>query len=292
MKKFGLIGIILLILTSCTADTQEKNVENPPVSFAYYTITSTSTNSTYPIYQDVIRGNLQNNKLFSTTGESFYIGISQGPAITTQQYFYTGNLLTKIELSDNDVKNLFYDNTNNLIGITWNKNGNYLYYKAVHISNTVVYLEKITLPYNNLSTQIIKRSIEEFDANNNVIKAGFDYNLDGIMDATNQYTYTNNNITSVLTANGTLQTYIYSTTVNNFSVLQENSYGKKVRGIFNSECFASPISNFKGLSTNLETQDLSDATYVTLPNNYFKTRTVITNTEPWQNTNIIEFFFN
>ena len=119
------------------------------------------------------------------------------------------------------------------------------------------------------------------------------------MDYTNQYTYLNNNITTLTKGDGSTQSFSYSNIINNFSVLQENSYGKKIRGIFNAECFASTLPSFQGISKNLDIQEASTATYITLPNNYYSSRTQITNgttpnanNAPYQSTENTEFFFN
>ena len=106
MKKFTVIVVLLLFLFSCTSDNQTA-LPNLPVNFNYYTINTTTVSSQFPTYYCSIVGNLQNNKLLSTTTQYFSNGISQGAATTVQEYFYNGNLLIKIQLFNNGTKDLF-----------------------------------------------------------------------------------------------------------------------------------------------------------------------------------------
>lgn len=298
MKKLAVLLIIGLFI-SCTSDSKNATTA---VTIKGYKITTINTyeDASNPTYKMETTGNLQNGKLFSETYETFIGGVSQGTPVTIQHYFYEGNLLSSTDIDFftstgkvADRKYFFYDKVQNLVGLNWDL-GNKQYFRFKHISNTVVYFERITLPYNDTSAQVIYRNIIEFDQNNNVIKAGRDNDLDGIVDNQYQYFYTNDNLTSVHKPDGSMITFEYSNVIDNFSVLNNNSYGKKVLGLLCSEAYALCFKDVYKHSNNLLKQDLLNETYEVLDGNYYKKKTLTQYLEYLKLNNITttDFFFN
>lgn len=301
MKKVFL-GLVAFLVFSCNNDSQEEISNNDSnVVITGYKIDSRSSYSDVNgnnSHRRIIVGNLVGNKLYSHTAETIHNGVSQG-IHTEQNYFYTNNLLSTREVSG-DKKDFFYDSSQNLIGINWAKldmnSGDYVsmgnYRFSYHPAN-IVFAEKMTLPYDDPATQIISRSIVQFDVNNNIIKAGFDSNLDGVMDAVNNFTYVNDNLVSVQKADGSVISFDYSNVINNFMILNYNSYGKKVFRLLNYESYSFVFTGDFKDSKSLSSQEFGDATYEVLGNGYYKKK--ITNQNfpenNAQNTTTTEFFF-
>lgn len=302
MNRNVFLGLLAFLLFSCNSDSQEEILnDNSNVVMTGYKITSQSSYSDVNgnnSHQRIVFGNLVDNKLYSQTAETIHNGISQG-IHTEQNYFYTDNLLSTREISG-DKKDFFYDSSRNLIGINWTKldvnSGDYVlmgnYRFSYHPAN-IVFAEKVTLPYNDSAAQIISRSIVQFDINNNIIKAGFDSNLDGVMDAINNFTYVNDNLVSVQKADGNIISFDYSNVINNFMILNYNSYGKKVFRLLNYELYSFVFADDFKDSKSLSSQEFGDATYEVLSNGYYKKK--ITNQNfpenNAQNTTTTEFFF-
>lgn len=303
MKSLKLMSFVVLFLFSCSKDDSSVDY-NSNVSISGYKITSESD------YYDsdemdgklITIGEVYNNKIISETTEYFQDGISFGANVPSIQYFYEGSLLTSVlkngsseEVDDIDAKYFFYDDNQDLVGINWEFRGNSSYYRFIHVSSTVVYFERVTLPYNDSSAQIQHRNIIEFDQDNNVIKAGRDNDLDGVINSEYQYSYANENLISVQKANGTTLSFEYSNVINNFSVLHQNSYGKKVLGLLNSEYY-SYFTEIEAInqSRNLLTADLLNGMYEVLSNNYYKKKTVVQDLfdNTLHNVTVTEFFFN
>jgi YD repeat-containing protein len=300
MKKLILFGFLILLFSSCANDDSNNNSNDPVVSISHYVETSTSVSSTEGEFKTIKTGNLQNGKLFSETIQEFHNGVSQGTPITSQTYFYNGDLLTSvIDNSGNRTRYFYYDNQNKLIGAKMtignpNTSSSDNYYRFVHVSNSILYFEKISLPYDNPLAESFSRIIVEFDSNNNIIKAGRDSNLDGIAENQNQFSYENENLMAVTKYDGTVYTYGYSNVIDNFNVLSEKSYGKKNLRIILAEDFANIQSELKFPSKNLLSQELITNAYEILENSYYKKKTIIVTNEEqnWQNTRVTEFFFN
>lgn len=300
MKNVILFGFAFLFLISCSNDDSsvDRNLD-PVVAIAGYKITSDTNELDWKV---VTIGEVINNKLVSETKENFQAGLSQGAPSAISQYFYDGEVLASTIVHHStsvgnivDTKYFFYDSEQNLVGINWEYGEDTSYYRCIHVSNTVVYFEKITLPYDNSSAQVQHRNIIEFDQNDNVIKAGRDNDLDEVTDSQYQYFYANGNLMSVQKPNGTVQAFVYSNVVDNFSILKENSYGKKVLGLLNSEGYAHFFEDdINRQSRNLLTEDLLAETYEVLENNYYKKKTLVQYLEGFNlhNVTVTEFFFN
>lgn len=300
MKSMSLFGFVFLFFVSCSNDDSSVDSNlNPVVAITGYKITSDTNELDWKV---ITIGEVLNNKLISETKENFQAGVSQGVPSVISQYFYDGDLLVSTIVHHPtsvgnivDAKYFFYDGEQNLVGINWEYGGDTRYYRFIHVYGTVVYFEKITLPYDDSSAQVQYRNIIEFDQNDNVIKAGRDNDLDEIMDSQHQYFYANGNLMSVQKPNGTVRSFVYSNVVDNFSVLKENSYGKKVLGLLKSEGYANFFEDdINRQSRNLLVEDLLAENYEVLENNYYKKKTLVQYLEGLNlnNVTVTEFFFN
>lgn len=277
-----------LLFISCSDDDDRNAIGNvtDEISFSHYTYDSTITNAQHPEANShyFFTGNIVDGKLFSITTQD---------GVTTQKYFYNGDLLTAANNTQ-----FFYDNSGNVIAaqklITESEGGNaMIYYRFIHPLPNVVYSERLSAPYDSASPELIWRNILEFDSNENVVKAGNDQNRDGIMDAINTFSYTNENLVSMHKVDGTTQTFSYATIIDNFSVLEDNSYGKKLRRIICAEHYAlGDFANGFSQSRNLLSATAAQDNYEVLDNNFYKKKTVSTNVEAVHNEIVTEFFFN
>lgn len=294
MKNFFL-SLLAVLLLSCSSDNVLNENQNSNVIFSGYKITSLS------IYDDGITpdnlsiriGNIVNNKFISETIEYYTDNVSQGNPEIEKEYFYSNDLLTKIVFND-EIKEFYYDTDQNLVGLTWNNSGVYNYYRFVHVSQTLVYFEKVSLPYNDANTQVLSRKIIEFNNSNDIIKAGLDNNLDMVSDSYYEYTYLNGNIIQSNDQNGTIKNYNYSNVVNNNYILEINSFGKKTLNIFNSEIYAYNFPEISSFSHFLDTETYSSSSYEVLNNNYFTKEIKIEHLTNFNllNTKTTEFFLN
>ncbi|MGH2665697.1 hypothetical protein [Flavobacterium sp.] len=290
-----------LVLLSCDNDSHDNNITSDVVITGY----RVDRQSAFPdangpgTYRQITLGNVVDNKLFSESKEVIYNGISQG-VHTKQHYFYSNGLLTVSDVNF-DKQELFYDSNQNLIGLKWTRlssnnnvsNDFQLYYRFSYHPNNIVFVERVTLPYNDPAAVVERRSIVQFDSDNNIIKGGRDNNLDGVMEYENQFFYTNGNLTSIQKNDGSTVNFDYSNVIDNYMVLNYNSYGKKVYKLMSSEGYSMFFNSDSGHSKNLTSQELSDGTYEVLGNNFYKKKTV-TESFPDNNahsTTTTEFFF-
>ncbi|GAA4766324.1 MULTISPECIES: hypothetical protein [Flavobacterium] len=306
MKLFKLSILIVgfvFMLQSCNndSDVDENQNEVTPSFSSYKTISSSnytdSNSSLHNTYESVMTTNIVNNKLSSSMNEVFVNGISQG--ITTFDYFTYNNGLVISDSDGVNSKDFFYNATNDLIGLNWNRVGNgsvdVMHYRYVYVSTSIVYLERIDLPYDNPQAVILKRSILKFDENDNVVEAGVDFDLNGQMDSVNQFTYLNGNMVAIHKGNGQVLNFQFSNVIDNLLFLKDNSYGKKMHRLINAECF-SVVANDSYFSKNLLQQNVNEEVYEVLSNGFYKKKTkTITFSDPVytaNNTTTTEFFFN
>lgn len=263
MKKL-LVLFVCCLVVSCSEDSQTTS--QAVIMTGYKIDVSTSVG-----YHIMTTGNLINNKLHSETYETITNGISQG-ATTTQNYFYSNNRLEHYANATRTIY-FYYDAIGNLIGGTAiYPNGDEIYYRFVHQSNNTVFCERLNLPYNDVNAMISYRTILEFDANDDVISAGVDYNLDNVMDTTNTFSYANDNLVSISYYSGNVVAFNYSTIINSYSILHDNSFGKKTSRLICSENFSGLNYQLK-YSKNILIPDLLLATYQVMTNNYYEIKT-------------------
>ena len=295
MKKLSVLFLMVCVLVSCTNDGSSTN-DNQDAQMTGYEIRSKSVfqDPDVPTIERVTVANFQNGKPFSEAVENFQNGISDGSPVTTQTHFYNGDLLiSKAEENSNRITDFYYDSGNNIIGAKMTLyNTGVNHYRFIPVSQNVVYFERISLPYDDSSATIYFRIIVEFDAHDNVIRAGRDNNQDGVAEFETQFSYVDDNLVSISRNGGTVENFAYSNVIDNFSALYDSMYGKRNGRILDSEMYVSGGPEHR--SKNIASDDLSDNVYEVMDTNYYKKRTVVKNyTDPvGQNTTTTEFFFD
>lgn len=293
MKKISSILLLTLFLTSCSNDDNETSANDDIIGYEVTSILDYD-DSNLADYKRVTTGILADGKLHSESFEDFVNNISSGPAITVQKYFYSNSLLTHTELSNSYQDNYFYDNQNRIIGAQrYYLDGGSLNYRFIHQSANLVYCERLNLPYNDPNAVVSNRMILNFDENDNVISAGYDNDLDGVIIDLYTYTYADNNLASMQKPDGTVVNYDYSNAIDTWNKLLELSYTKKVLRIICSENYCSGNVFTLKHSKNIDSQAIISEAYEILPNNYFNKRTKV---ESLYNPNAqlsyeTEFFF-
>lgn len=297
-------SIVVLFFFSCSTDSETENINTETQISSYkITINSQSTDADFPYNgQTIYNGIVQNGKITEVNNEFFLNGIGQGVNVNVSLSYLDDLLISHMDHNSVDgspkVRNFYYDSNSKLICSTMIINGEELYYRFNHVSDNLVYFEKITLPYNDVDAQIQRRYIAVFEGDD-IVQAGLDYNLDGVMDNVNHFQYSNGNL--VLATNSTQSIATdYSNVINNINVLYDNSYGKKNKRITCIEAFSfSDVSSVPAsFSKNLTNDELLGATYEIHPSNYYHTKSNSSVVGPPANsfnatiTQTTEFFFN
>jgi len=279
-KPFILAGFAMLfILASCSSDdaptaTIPTNL-NPvfdqfTVEHRYIQGDNTEQTTKFTTH------NLQDEKFFAETSEDFVNGVGQGE-VTAQRYFYENNLLVK-RAYENDERDFFYDAQGRLIAINWlYENTQHSYYRFVHVAVDKVYFERLSLAYDNPATTVMSRIIVDFDANDNIVKAGNDLGLDGTTDNYNTFDYdAANNLKTIHKSDGSTINIAYSLVKDNFAKLAVNTYGKRNLMIYQAESYATSRLQDLRQSPNLRDTDTQDALIETLALPYYfrKTQTI------------------
>ncbi|MDR6300274.1 hypothetical protein [Mesonia maritima] len=301
--KNALIILSAFILFSCNSDDDDDDDDvdsttNPTVS----SLTINSFKETidrpaidgYESYKEITAGDIVQNKFMNYTVETYF----DDELKEDNQYNYfiyqnekTTEFYPISEKTQGTTQQLFYDNNSKLSGIYWEKINRY--YRIIHNGNNIDYFERLTGSLENPNTEVIIRHILKFDNNDNVIKAGIDQDLDGVMDFENKFIYDeSNNLTTIEMANGTTVNISYSSIKNTKSFVLDNSFGKRVRRLFCSEVYGSSmteaIENLEH-STHLTNKDLSSAISIETNQANFYTKY---QREGYENaTHTIEFFF-
>jgi hypothetical protein len=291
MKTLKLLSIALLLgtLSSCSNDDGNNSSGNSGVMQYYITHSMTSyTTPVTPAQQSILRRNILNNKLFSFST----INPVTFQETTFQDYHYTGNKLTSMGGGYSN-EDYYYDAQGRFMASNfWDDTMQEYHRRIIYQPNNVVFVEILTHAYDDPATQISNRYITEFDANDNLVKAGPDANLDGVMEAVNVFHYTNNNLTSSEIQDGRTFTYSYSAVVNNFALLDNNTYGKKMSRLLFASSYAGPYEmNLPQHSINLPLEAVQSGSYEVLGNGLFKKSTTVSQFDGGQNVNVTEFFF-
>jgi hypothetical protein len=297
-KPFILAGFAMLFISvSCNSDdapTPAPIVDNSNAVFDRYTVdqTSTGTNPEHT-FRTFKTANLLDGKLFSETEEQFIDGVSQGE-FTNQRYFYENDRLVK-RAYDEDVRDFFYDTQGRLIAVNWQYGmTTNLFYRFVYVTSDKVYFEKLTLAYDDPATQVRERFILEFDANDNVIKAGVDNDFDGEYNGYNTFDYNAaNNLTTVHKSDGTTVDINYSIIKDNFAKLAVNTFGKKNLMVYQAECYVFASNRPQDLrqSPNLRDTDTQEALIETQGFPYYFRKTQTLTSEDSQTTIVTTFYF-
>ncbi len=255
-----LTGIVLLAV-SCGSD--DPNLTVPPgnnenVIFDHYTVETTSHYANDEQRRTFTTALLQEQKFFSETTEQFINGAGQGE-FTQQHYFYQNGLLVK-RAYENDVRDFFYDNSGRLIGLTWNMPDDMRYYRFAYVNAGQVYFEQLSAPYTDANAAVTSRIVLEFSAQDDIVKAGPDADLDGTVDWFHSFGYDDaHNLTTIQGFDGTVIHIDYSGVRDNFAKLAVNTYGRKNLLVYQAECYAHLVLGALRHSTHLRMSDTQEA---------------------------------
>lgn len=292
-KLLSLAGFAMLLF-SCSDDdaTTVPISNNADAVFDYYTVESTSTQTaTGSTSGFFVTANLQDEKFFSETRENFLNGVGQGQS-TEQHYFYEDGLLVK-RVYPGDIREFTYDAERRLIAIHWQFNDNHLYYRMVYQTDGRIYFERLTLPNDDPATTIAFRNVIELDANDNVVKAGRDTDLDGVANWYNTFGYNaDGNLTSIFNySSGTTTTIDYAPIKDNFAQLQINTHGKKNLMVYQAECYTNLIVDDMRQSPDLRMIDTQEALIETQGLPYYFRKTKTTTSADVENVTVTTFYF-
>ena len=287
MRNLFLI-VSFLVMISCSSD-DDVFTNQPFETMSGYVINIQDTpieGSNFPLVKYIITGTINNGKFVSEQREFFINGVSQGSPSIQTEYIYQNGLVTKI-ITNTRVYDLFYDAQGRMIAVNLETEGRY--YRFQHLPNNIVYFERITLPYNNPNLEVSRRYILKFDADDNIIEYGNDFNLSGIVSNNKIITYANGDLVQIQNSNGTIENFLFSSVINNFNILIFNSFGKRNRNIFNSECLIS--NQVYILSKHISQEDFATDTYEVLPNGFYSKKTETYSTDSHNTERTTEFFF-
>ncbi|MDC8003496.1 hypothetical protein POV27_05500 [Aureisphaera galaxeae] len=304
MKKFRIhhqLLIVLLFLTACSSDdsssASSEQEQNLPPTITSYTasVLFEPDDPEIAVRELVSTGIFEENKLTALSEQLFIEGEPQEARIS-RKLTYTNGLVTLFERRDQDILEMIYDELGNMTAINWSIQGSERFFRFVHLSDTEVYFEVISLPHDDPQTEVGQRIILRFDASDNVIAAGKDLDLDGIMDAENQFSYTNNSLTQITLASGETFNYEYTEILDSFVYMYDQAIGKKINRILCAELYAGASADGIFACQNSEfisTIALTENDYETGSNNFFTKRT---NVSAMQNntgtqTEVVEFTF-
>lgn len=267
MKKIILTLALTGILFSCSSDDDGSSDGSLMKS---YTVENKSfyNEQTAPYAHSKVRYNLEDGRYYSVSSINPASGQVQE---THRTHFYTNGKLTKIKGSY-DSQDFIYDINGNLIATEYSNDFNeQVHWRFVTLSPTLSYAEKLNEAYNVAWAMIEKRIIVEFDANQNVISAGVDEDIDGVAEYTNQFFYENDNMTGFASYNGESLSYSYSTVINNIAEINDKTYGKRIARLIAAEQYVGTDGFPSGLhSVNVAQTAIDYDLYEVLPSRYYK----------------------
>lgn len=283
------IFALSLVLTACSSDdgssaTQEEPIQLDPVITSYKsTYLGVPLDPNAHTSKTVYTTSIENNKKQIVTSEYFYNEESQGGKI---EQIYTFNSIGKVsrftieEVDSQLVREYFYDDQQRLIGANLGTESPHRFFRFQHISLNTVYFEETTLPYNDPNTEVGRRYIMEFDENDNIIKAGKDFDFDGNMDSVNSFQYDdNNNLISGQMASGETFSIAYSSIIDTEVYLEEKTFGKKMNRILCGELYGGTSTHYfndGAKSFNVTLAESQQSTFEVLDNNFY-TKKIETN---------------
>lgn len=285
MKTTSFIAILsfAFLFNSCSKEDPQDNTpeEQTELKLSSYKYTYDRQSPDGGTYQRIRTVNLIDEKFTDFTEERYL----NGELVYTEslsQFIYENNFPKKVlngtQIDDPEAPaylNFFYNDVQQLIGFHWESNNRY--YRISYPQENIVFFDALDGTLDDPDAQIIRRSISEFDQHDNIIRAGRDNDLDGVIDANreNHFTYDqNHNLTSIVLYNGETHNATYSDKKNTYNVILDNSYSKKIRRIVMSEAFSfmSSIESsiFERYSHYLSNQQLSENTYEFVEDFYTK----------------------
>ena len=253
-------------LFSCSSDDNDGGGGSLMKS---YTVESKSylDGETTPFEHAKVRYNLVDGKYHSISA----INAATGQVIqTNQSHFYTNGRLMKISSAYSN-EDFIYDTAGNLVATEYSDDmDTHIHWRFVTLSPTLSYAEKLTEAYNVPWAMIERRIIMEFDVNNNVITAGDDFDIDGVRDQTNLFSYEYNNLIGCSNYNGEALVSAFSDVINNISEINDKTYGKKIARLVAAEQFARLEMPGHLFSVNVAQAFIDYDDYQILPTGYYK----------------------
>lgn len=269
-----LLGLAF-VFQSCESDSSEGS--NHQTVITGYTVTRdsqfTNVSGGLSTSKSITTFLMNNNRLLSGSMEVFIDGVSTGVS-TIIDYTYQDSLLTSVDEPQNGGRREFYYDANSkLIGVKMTFYQQDRFYRLVYLTNNVVYLERISAPYNDMAAQILRRNIVVFDNDDNIVQAGVDMDLDGVVENVNTYTYSDNNLVNA-NLNGNLHTFQYSTMINNKGYIKDATFGKRNLRLINAELYSygiiqSPEFDYLN-SQNLLSSEINNGTDEVRSDNFVK----------------------
>ncbi len=282
-----------LLFTACSSDDdnnqqQEDTTQlDPVITGSKITFLGVPTDQNAPVFKEILTTTINNNKKQLAVREFFRDDISYG--ITTQAV-YTFNADGKIskfareEANGQIVREYFYDDQQRLIGANLGAETPYRYFRFPQISENITYFEEISLPYNDPNAEVRSRYIIQFDENDNIIKAGKDFDFDGNMEGENNFQYdSNNNLISGQMASGETFSIAYSSIIDTEQYLQDNTFGKKMNRILCGEWFGGTSTHYfndGAQSFNVTLEESQQNIFETLSNNFYFKKTMRVDNNP------------
>lgn len=259
MKKIKLLSLAWLAFftVSCSSDDSDGQQAG---NMAYYTVAyKTVSNGTIdPLSQSLTRANLVNNRLFSETRLD---PVTFAEMESIQLYHYEGSRLVSVNTGFT-FEEFLYDASGQVVARNYyDDTMNNNFQKYTFQPGNMVYVEGLSAAYGNPDSEVISRTIVQFDAEDNLIAAGFDDNMDGVMDATKTYTYENGNLVTA-DIGSEVRHFTFSDIRNNFSYLYDNTFGKKLYRLRSANQYAlGAVYNADMHSRNLTTEALDWSEY-------------------------------
>lgn len=282
------LALFAIFATSCSSDDGSNGGQSTN-GIAYYTVNSRTTyNDGQPAQEGFVRANLVNGKYFSET--SFNPVTLQ--ADTQQYYFYENNRIQSVGFGYTG-EEFFYDASGRVTARDyWTDTMDNNYYRYSYPSANIVFADEYSDAHDVAGATLMARVIVEFDANDNIIKAGKDEDFDGVMDQVSQYTYANNNMVEMQTQSGAF-TWDYTSVINNFSILEDNTFGRRLSRLRYADWYATGnIYTLDVHSISLQTSAFENGQYEMFANGLFKKRTMQVAFGVGQSSTTVEFFLN
>ncbi len=283
--KYVLLSLLAITFFSCAKDDDNSLPINEDPSEEIPFVITKRTDSIFSsggIQANLLSTAIINNQRQDTSQEIFIDGVSQGIE-AYGEYEYEGGLVTYVNnyIPGEEFRYYNYDSSDNLSNADWTLSSETtLYYRFLYPSENVVIFERSSLPFSDPDATINKRVIGTFDADDNLVSAGYDMNFDGEMDYTNTFAYTDGNLISASLDSGTTYTFTYSDIKDTEQLIEQATYGKRMTHILCIELFgqrnipeyllvASNNSTYLTLEESLEDE------YELFPNGYFSKRTKV-----------------
>lgn len=287
------VFVLSVVFTACSSDDdnstqqEEATQSDPVITGAKITYLGVPEDPNASVVKSIYTTTINDNKKQLVIREFFRDDISYG--VTTQEeYAFNASgkvsVFTREEVNGPIVREYFYDDQQRLVGANLGADSPHRFYRFQHISLNTVYFEETSLPYNDPNTEVGRRYIIEFDENDNIIKAGKDFDFDGNMDSVNSFQYdNNNNLIAGQMASGETFTVAYSSIIDTEQYLQDKTFGKKMNRILSGEPFGGTSTHyFKEVakSFNVTLEESQQNTFETLSNNFYFKKIVTVNGNP------------